>query len=974
MHIVQPYRPLQVGFNGRVLEHNRRFFFVVSASLGINLETGEALVDVDFLKDSFECMGDNPVPDFGMPKPCGEFIVSGSYFAPDHKEVTGGEVRICLGQRGKSLYVFGPRKWETGGIPSQPLPITSMPVDYFHAFGGEKYDINPDGMGYQDGKLPCVEYPDHLVSSPGDTPMPAGFGPLALDSPQRRQFQGTYDNDYKKKYFPGYPADFDWHYFLNTPRDQWFDEYFAGNESFEIYNMHPELPLIKGNLPDLYARCFLRHTINSETPEFNELPANLDTIWFFPEKLLGLMIFRSVIEVADDEAEQVSEVLLCYEDRKYKSRSISHYKNALEIRMKDYDPFLNYFKTKDLIPPGAVSALAMFQERGKVDLENNAIAQNVQARADREKEIVDEKIKEAFEQSKGEIDGINIPEKEAASMSGKGELDLEEILKNSPQSETDPHIDTFTKKLESIMPGITSGEAGKFDIENFPFDKIGEIVNAAEDMGREKEKQAKDKLNDELAKAKKEISSQIEELKKNTDNMSENSAENLENLENFMGDLDKLEKGEFPKSPLPRLKAEDLMDKMPKEFPVEAVEAMQHVEGMKSMGADNPELDEMEKKIRDDMKKAVREIKEPLYKLEDQFKTGYHMAAHFMDDGLSPHKESVDKVKKRFLSLVAEGKDVSNKDWACIDLAGEVLDNIDLSGAFLEQVDFSKASLKGANLKGAIMVRANLAGADFSGADLEGANIGAVSALEAKFINANLKSAKLSKGNFAGADFEGADLEGIESLYIKIDKANFSHAAMQGIQFLETEIKDVNFTKADLSTTFFMMGRIENTNFSGAAMNRCLFANMHLKNVCFDGVEFCGGCFAGTDSEQSSMDGLSFRGAIIKKSNFQRMAFRDADFSGADLENSYFESTDLTGVDLSGANARYTQFRGARLANAKLDGINLMEGSLAKAYLVGASFKKANLFQVDFLRSTITDTDFSGSNLDDTLIENWRPK
>ena len=56
------------------------------------------------------------------------------------------------------------------------------------------------------------------------------------------------------------------------------------------------------------------------------------------------------------------------------------------------------------------------------------------------------------------------------------------------------------------------------------------------------------------------------------------------------------------------------------------------------------------------------------------------------------------------------------------------------------------------------------------------------------------------------------------------------------------------------------------------------------------------------------------------------------------------------------------------------DKINLDKGSLAKANLVGASFKGANLHAVDFLRSTITDTDFFGSNLDNTLIKNWRPE
>ena len=72
-------RPLQISFNQRVLEQNHRFYFTASATLGINLKTGEELLDLHYLKDAFESMGDTPLPDMGMPKPNGEFLVSGSF-------------------------------------------------------------------------------------------------------------------------------------------------------------------------------------------------------------------------------------------------------------------------------------------------------------------------------------------------------------------------------------------------------------------------------------------------------------------------------------------------------------------------------------------------------------------------------------------------------------------------------------------------------------------------------------------------------------------------------------------------------------------------------------------------------------------------------------------------------------------------------------------------------------------------------
>ena len=65
------------------------------------------------------------MPDAGYPKPCGEFLVSGSFFSPDAQAVPGGEVSVTVGDRNKKLYVFGPRQWLMG-IPSEPDPVSEV--------------------------------------------------------------------------------------------------------------------------------------------------------------------------------------------------------------------------------------------------------------------------------------------------------------------------------------------------------------------------------------------------------------------------------------------------------------------------------------------------------------------------------------------------------------------------------------------------------------------------------------------------------------------------------------------------------------------------------------------------------------------------------------------------------------------------------------------------------------------------------
>ena len=979
MHVIQPYRPLQAGLNHRVMEQNRRFFFVVSATLGIDLCSGKARLDVDFLKDAFEAMADNPTPEMGMPKPRGEFLVTGAFFAPGGRAVTGGEVRVRLGQSEKSLYVFGPRRWKTGGLPSSPEPITTLPVDYAHAFGGLDYPKNPDGMGYKDGRLPCIENPDRLITSAGDAPDPAGIAPLVLDCPQRMRFRGTYEDDYKLKYYPGYPEDMDWRFFLNSPEDQWIQGYFQGSESFEIRNMHPEMPVISGALPDLYARAFIRHTIGTETPDFGELPLNLDTVWFFPGKQLGLLVFRGITEVADDEATQISDVLLAYENRRDEKRSLAHYHQALERRMTGENPFLNYFQTRDLIPPGDPTALAIFQEKGEVELDDNsALSQNITAREDACSKTVADKVDEAARQAEQSMAETRMPDTAAAAMPEDDAFDVQKMIREpaDPGSAqvTDPDLDEFTRKLEEIMPGITSGQGGKVDLEDFPFDRIGEIADAAEVMGQKKDEQAREKLREQMTNVRDTLKSQMAETRQSGLEMPDDASDELRELDDQINALEAEQDKTPPPQPLPRVNAEALMEKLPLRLPDEAMAAMAHLQGLKSIGMETEQTRDLEAQLTADMEEAANEIRESLYELEQQFRAGYIMGAHFMEAGLPPHSKPVKAVRAEFLDAVAAGKPVAGGDWACIDLSGARLDQMDLSEAFFEQVNFSGASLKGANLSGAFLVRADLTGADLTGANLQGANIGAADAAGCIFVRADCRSAVLSKGDFTGADFTAANLKEAETLYVRMDQARFSGADVSGIQFLEPDIRGADFTDADLSGSFFLNGRLSDVTFAGAAMTRCLFANMILKNVCFDRAAFNQSCFAGTDAEAVCLEGLSFREANLQQSNFQRMTLQNTDFSGADLENSYFESADLSGADFSGASAKNAQFRSANLTGANLEGINLMGGSLAKARLVRASLARANLFQVDFLRATITDTNFDGSNLDSTLIAHWRPE
>ncbi|MCK5230616.1 MAG: DUF2169 domain-containing protein, partial [Desulfobulbaceae bacterium] len=710
------YRPLQLSFNHRVLEQNRKFYFTASATLGINLQSGESLLDFDALKDGFECMGDNPLPDMGMPKPCGEFLVSGSFFPPDKKEVRGGEVKVRLGRQEKSLHIVGPRKWQNG-LATSPEPFTSMPIDYEHAFGGEGFEKNPAGIGFKDGLLPCIEDPKQMVGSPADRPEPVGLVPQDVMLPQRMRYQGTCDDSYLEKYFPGYPADLDWRFFLCAPKDQWIKEYYHGNEEFALFHMHPEIAAIKGRLPGLYARCFINHTIKSSEPGFSELLLNLDTIWFFPEKLMAWLIWHGSTEVADDEAEEISHVLLAYEDRADQPRSHEQYRAALDLRMTSDDALLYNLNTEDLIPIGHKCAMELLQERAMEESGESALGKNLDAKAVDLKKEADEKVEEAIQGAEKQLAEVDIPDEVKAQMSdevkakmpGEG-FDIRRMMEEPPEATPDPDVEALNRKLESILPGITTGDPKKLELKKFSFDKIDQINEAVGDFAGKKEQEAIEMASKEIGKAKEQVKEQITNLDKQIEEAkkipSPEGLEQIIQLEDAKKKIDEslqafdeldLDGAAKKKAPLPRVDKEELEAALAetkaqtKQIDPQVMAAMQHVQTMKQMGIEDETTKDLEKQIKDALATSTKQVDEALAEAEkgiDEaekgFKEGYSMGAHFMAEGLSPHKESEEDVKKRFLEAVANGENVAEGDWACLDLSGENLDGIDLSGAFLE--------------------------------------------------------------------------------------------------------------------------------------------------------------------------------------------------------------------------------------------------------------------------------------------------
>ena len=226
----------------------------------------------------------------------------------------------------RELRVFGERSWERVGPalkPSEPAVFLRMPLSYDHAFGGRGHASNPLGLGFESAKnappppsknkpspkpaaakkqalLPHLEDPNDRLRAPQQTPKPASFGPVpkvARDDKASRPGGDKASRSLADAY--------DWTRFQAAPPEQRLP-FLRGDEPFEIAGVHPKLPVLKGALPGVRARCRAeRHGGAKE-----EIPMLLDTAFFDVDLGTLTLVWRGTIPVSDEREPDVASIRL----------------------------------------------------------------------------------------------------------------------------------------------------------------------------------------------------------------------------------------------------------------------------------------------------------------------------------------------------------------------------------------------------------------------------------------------------------------------------------------------------------------------------------------------------------------------------------------------------------------------------------------------------------------------------------------
>jgi uncharacterized protein YjbI with pentapeptide repeats len=851
-------KPMKQSLLYKVFEFDHRYHLAVAVLSFFPFEERPLglLSEPDLWKFVVAELGKDAILDMCMPKPGGEVLVFGKCFAPGGKEMQAGEVRLRVGPVEKTLYVFGDRFWRRAGPVrriSDPLPFSEMAITWENAFGGPEYGKNPLGKGFapvetETGEtvhpLPNIEDPKHLIASPEDRPDPAGFGPYDLMWPQRHPKLGTYDEKWKREQFPGLALDLDWTFFNTAPSDQQIDGYFRGDEPLEVTGMHPEKPLVSAMLPGIRSRCFInRKTAEGEV--FREIETRIDTVWLFPHAERGIVCYRGVAEVGDDEGDDVLQILVGYERLVDEARPLEHYRDVLARKTDPEKGVFELISEKGLVPDGEKSFFAELMEgEEKASYTGEDLLQkHARVRAQKELEKARDKMErlgldpDLLPKSVPEPEEIDIEKMDMAAMIEKAEAEAK-----AKKAEVENRLREMCQKmgidLDALLDKAQKKPSGlpKLDVE--------ESIRTMRVLGVRNPE-----LEEKMLRAEK-------TLKENYRHFAhlasappplteEDSTRVREEIARGCGEGRSFAKRDFSGADLSGL---DLRG-------IDFREAILH--GVDFSGSNIEEAD---------LAGAI--------------------LAHADLSGASLCRANLREAN-------VGSADLSRADLSGADLTRAVLGKSQLERAVLIEAVLNESDLLEAQLEGVDFSRCRMKKVIFMNADLKGA----------RFVGAKLGRCKFLKSNVEGADFTGVKGKGVIFIEVQGDGAVFKDAELPNLKAVsKSSFREANFQGAVLEQASFMEADLENADFSGAHLHRGNLMKSNLKNAILSRVYGVQALFLKAD-----LTGARMTSSNLMQCSLRKARLVNADFRGSNLYEAEFLRAVLGKTDFTEANLKKTK-------------------------------------------------------------------
>ncbi len=820
--------------------------------------------------------------DFCMPKKHAEFLAMGSAYAPEGEPLTRMQASISLGKKSKTIEVRGD-SIATGFKRFKAIkPFVEMPLGYDRAYGGKGCDENPVGTGYaflasdKHRAMPNLRYPGQRIRANRRLSYkPAAFGPLGVDWPGKISKAGTYDKKWLQNDNPGFPGDIDWAYFNQAAEDQFYKQPFHGDESFEICGMHPEHPEIKGRLPGIKIRIFANQIAsyepgnrNGETV-FREVDTQLDTVWFYPDKDVGVILYRGELEVADSDALDVEALMLAYEEigENTTTRSLADYEKVFNLRTDRETAIAHLFNEAQLSPPKS---------------------------AEQKQAVIDKRLEHQKKQQE---------QKQATHKALSGALAKELAKDASMPSINADSLSAVEEEKPLINPAdmLTPEEmaAGDFDLTPY-MDAIKSLCDDVEQQKAEAEKHAAQRVTElkagagKQAKAKKAEKEKDEQLQK-AGEKTQQAVTGLA-IDDIAAVARDGETADEQRATIIKEKAERIARKM----------TVQSEQG----------LYEADSRVDKHLRTIVVDLLRRHKSLRGRDLAGADLSG--LDfSGMDLREVMLENANLKACNFSAANLESAVLTGSCLDSASFV--RARLAGANLSSVNGEKINFSSSDMAGVSFIKASITQSRWQGVSLADNQFVDCELIENDFTGANLCNLMLAKSHLQAVCFDQTIWRKANIVSSTIVESSLGKADMQGVSAVESGFERVDFQSALMQRCVFG----ESTRFIQCNFDQVVARETGWRGVDFSGSSFVAATFAKSDLANADFDEANLKDACMYQSllngaNARGVEAANLDACKAMLRKANFSKANLKNSNLVGADTFETRFINAAMRNTRV--------------------------------------------------------
>ena len=858
-------KPQTASLITRPFELRRTRYCAFSVLACVPLGDAPALVSEQSLwNDVGRHLPEGWVLDEGLPKVTPEFLVAGRAWVSGEAKAPACEVSVRLGSASKTLSVTGDRHF-IGSTPSAPVSFRSMPLTWEAAFGGERHAANPLGKGAGPAKdsagrkihcLPNVEYSARRQRSPSDKIPAACFGPIDIRWSQRAGKAGTYDKRWLEERYPGFADDIDWALFNLASPDQQLSSPLLGDEAYVLVGLHPTRPEIRGRLPGVQARLFVRR----DSAQVLEEPAmTLKTVWFLPEAERAVLVWNGSVEVEQPDASDLVDVVLGF-DWSNKHRPTAHFAQVLDKRTDSVRGPLGMLDDQPLVPTGCPQVDVVSLGDDGARLEDCPGYANTQRQLSAE-------LRQSGSELDGAMDAIGV----AVPQSDPELLQLLSDLERTDSTTPEEWIEVRAR-LDKYL------EQQRLELEAFAADGQRELDQALARLDDQDDQQDPNDLSEKPSIA------------------------TPAGPPTFSAAWERDEIRQ-------RIEAGDIDD----QTRAELREALCN-EDMDRMLAFAETSDARAYRMTAHHRKPTRRVdvdRQLRARLAESLRSGDSLAgADFCGADLS----GMDLSGQDLSGIYLESANLDQTN-----LTGASFDNAVLANASLRGACADDASLIEANLGNAVLTEFHAVRARFSSAVLEAADLRDARLEKCVMDGCAIRGLSLQGAHLVGCDLTGllfveTVLDETEFRSSRLGDGLFYQQHLNAVCFDGADLTETTFYECTTAGVSFVQASMTNARLVGASdfsaadfelarLSEAMLGDLRLSEARFDGAD---------------LSGANLRGALLDNASFVRAHCVDAQFVNANIAGADFSGANLMRASLERVNACGASFRSACLFQADL--------------------------------------------------------